>query len=245
MALIENMVDVTTKYGRMPSFTAVPEGPEAYPAIIFYMDAPGFREELKNMARRIAKNGYYCILPDMYYRMGTIRFDTARRTDAMGKAILTVMDHLTNEDVYDDTAGILGYLDGQDKVKPGKVGCVGHCMSGRYITTVAARFPTRFGAAASMYGVGIVTDKEDSPHLILDQVQGELHYFFAEQDAYVPDGVIPELKKALKKAKTKATVDVVKGTHHGYQFHERAVYAPVQSEDSWDKLFALWARNLK
>jgi hypothetical protein len=33
-----------------------------------------------------------------------------------------------------------------------------HCMSGRYITTVAARFATRFAASASLYGVGIVTD---------------------------------------------------------------------------------------
>lgn len=245
MALIENMVEVTTKYGRMPSFTAVPDGPDAYPAIILYMDAPGFREELKHMARRIAKNGYYCILPDMYYRLGTIRFDIPRRTDAMSVAIRAAMNHITNEDVYDDTAGLLGYIDGQAKAKTGKVGCVGYCMSGRYITTVAARFPTRFANAVSLYGVGIVTDQEDSPHLLLDKVQGELLYFFAETDATVPDNVIPDLKKALKKAKTKATVEQVPGTLHGYQFPERPVYAPVQAEDAWDKMFKLWARTLK
>ena len=46
MALIENTVNVPTKYGPMPSFIAVPDAPGDFPAIIFYMDAPGFREEL-------------------------------------------------------------------------------------------------------------------------------------------------------------------------------------------------------
>ena len=92
------------------------------------------------------------------------------------------MNSLTNADVTDDTAGILAFLDAQADVAAGPVGCVGYCMSGRYVTTVAGRYPTRIKAAASMYGVGIVTDKEDSPHLLLDQVQGELLFIFAGDD---------------------------------------------------------------
>ena len=50
------------------------------------MDAPGIREELRNMARRIARHGYFCLLPDMYYRLGHLRFDVHRRDDAMAGA---------------------------------------------------------------------------------------------------------------------------------------------------------------
>ena len=50
----------------MPTFAACPDGPGSFLGIIFYMDAPGIREELRNMARRIAKHGYFCLLPDMY-----------------------------------------------------------------------------------------------------------------------------------------------------------------------------------
>ena len=245
MALIEQNVVVTTKYGRMPAFAACPDAPGSFPGIIFYMDAPGYREELCNMARRIAKHGYFCLLPDMYYRMGTCRFDLPRRNDGMSAVIRAAMNHLTNADVTDDTAGLLGWLDAQDKVKEGPVGCVGHCMSGRYITTVAARFPTRFAASASLYGVGIVTDKEDSPHLLLDKVQGELYYGFAETDGSVPEHVIPELKKALDKADTKYKLEVLPGTQHGFCFAERAVYHPVAAEQAWTRLFDLWDRNLK
>ncbi|MCG8547664.1 MAG: dienelactone hydrolase family protein [Alphaproteobacteria bacterium] len=245
MVLIEKDVIVTTKHGRMPAFAACPDSDGQFPAIIFYMDAPGIREELRNMARRIAKHGYFCILPDMYYRLGTIRFDLPRRTDEMSAVIMASMNHLTNVDVTDDTGGLLGFLDGQDKVKPGPVGCVGHCMSGRYITTVAARFPHRFAASGSLYGVGIVTDKEDSPHLLLDKVEGELYYGFAETDKSVPDHVIPDLRVALEKAGAKHKLVVYPDTLHGFCFPERQAYAPIASEQAWGELFDMWDRTLK
>ena len=209
------------------------------------MDAPGFREELCNMARRIAKHGYFCLLPDMYYRLGTCRFDIPRRNDQMSAVIKACMNSLTNADVADDTGGFIAWLDAQDKVKPGPLGCVGHCMSGCYITTVSAKFPTRMMAAASLYGVNIVTDKPDSPHLLVDQIKGELYYGFAETDGSVPAHVIPTLTEALKKAGTKHTLEVLPGTLHGYCFAERPSYNPVQSEHSWAKIFSLWERNLK
>lgn len=244
MALVEQNVVVTTKHGRMPAFAACPDGPGTYPAILFYMDAPGFREELCNMARRIAKAGYFCLLPDMYYRLGTIRFDLPRRNDGMSAVIRAAMNHLTIADVDDDTAAMLAWLDAQEKVRPGKVGCVGHCMSGRYVTTVAARFPHRIAAAASLYGVGIVTDQPDSPHLLLDKVRGELYYAFAETDHSVPANVIPDLEAALKKAGTRYQLEIFAGTQHGFCFAERSFYAPIAAEQTWSRIFDLWARTL-
>jgi len=244
--MLEKDVAVTTKYGRMPTFAVCPDAPGQYPGIIFYMDAPGIREELRNMARRIARAGYFCLLPDMYYRLGHLRFDVQRRDDTMFQCMRAAMNSLTNQMVsLDDTGGMIQWLDAQDKCKPGPIGCVGHCMSGRLITTAAAMYPTRMMAAASLYGVGIVTDKEDSPHLLLDRVKGELYYGFAETDHTVPDNVIPDLKAALKKTGTRAEVQVFKGTHHGFAFGERAVYHPVAAEESWEKVFALWDRNVK
>jgi carboxymethylenebutenolidase len=108
--MYEKDVIVTTKYGQMPTFAACPEGPGEYPGIIFYMDAPGIREELRGMARRIARHGYFCLLPDMYYRLGSLRFDVPRRDDAMFQCMRAAMNSLTNAMVMDDTAGLLAYL---------------------------------------------------------------------------------------------------------------------------------------
>src|ERR1700712_3306913 len=170
--MIENEVQVITKYGRQPSFAVCPSEPGAYPGIILYMDAPGIREELRNMARRIAKHGYFCLLPDLYYRLGTCRFDIPRRNDAMSVVIRGAMNSLTNAAVADDTAGMLAFLDAQDKVRPGPFGCVGYCMSGSFAVTAAARFP-RMKAAASLYGIDMVSAAPDSPHLLLPDIKGE------------------------------------------------------------------------
>jgi carboxymethylenebutenolidase len=243
--MLEKEVVVTTKHGNMPTFAACPDGPGEYPGVIFYMDAPGIRDELRNMARRIAKHGYFCLLPDMYYRLGTCHFDIPRRDDGMSAVIRAAMNHLTNARVVDDTAALLAYVDANDKVKPGPVGCVGHCMSGQYITTVSAQFPHRMAAAASLYGVGIITDKEDSPHLLLDKIKGELYYAFAETDQAVPPHIPGDLQKALEKVDTKYELKVFPGTHHGFCFPERAVYDTLAAEETWSKIFAMWDRNLK
>ena len=243
--MLENEIVVTTKYGNMPTFAACPEGPGQYPGIIFYMDAPGIREELRNMARRIAKHGYFCLLPDMYYRLGTLRFDIPRRDDAMAAVFLAAMRSLSNAGVVDDTAALLAYFDAQERVKPGPVGCVGHCMSGQYITTVAARFPHRMAAAASLYGVGIITDQEDSPHRLLDNIKGELYYAFAETDHAVPPHIPGELQGLLAKTDVRHEVKVFPGTQHGFCFPERPVYDTLAAEETWAKIFAMWDRNLK
>jgi carboxymethylenebutenolidase len=242
--MIEQDVVVNTKYGRQAAFAACPDAPGQYPGIILYMDAPGFREELRVMGKRIAKHGYFCLVPDLYYRLGTLRFDIPRRNDAMSVVIRGAMKSLSNATVAEDTAGMIAFLDGQDKAKPGPLGCVGHCMSGPFAITAAARFP-RMKAAASLYGVDMVTEQPDSPHLALDRVKGELYIGFAEIDPAVPANVVPDLEKALKAAGTKYRMETYKGAHHGFCFSGRPDYDPVAAEESWTRIFDLWDRNLK
>lgn len=243
--MMEREVLVGTKHGQMPAFAVYPEAGEPSPPVILYMDAPGYREELKNMARRIARQGYFCLLPDLYYRLGTIRFELSRRDDGTSSVIRAARNTLTNAMIAEDTAGMLAYLDAQEQAKPGPVGCVGHCMSGRFIVTVAARFPERIAAAAAFYGVQIVTDQPDSPHLIADRIKGEVYLSFAEVDELVPANVVPDITAVLQKAGVKHEVEVVPGTHHGYCFPERAAFHPAASEAAWAKLFAMWKRRLK
>lgn len=87
---------------------------------------------------------------------------------------------------------------------------------------------------------GIMTDEEeDSSHLFLDRVQGELYYAFAETDGSVPDHVIPDLFAALETAGTNHTLKIFPGTGHGYLFAERMSYAPVAAEKTWGEMFDL------
>ena len=68
--MIDQQIDIPTKDGKTTTFITHPERGGPFPVIIFYMDAPAIREELRDMARRLGTSGYYVMLPNMYYRAG-------------------------------------------------------------------------------------------------------------------------------------------------------------------------------
>jgi carboxymethylenebutenolidase len=73
----EREKQVQTPDGAMTTFFAAPEGPGPFPTVVVYMDAAGLRDELRRIARRVAGQGYYAVLPDLYHHFGDgITFDT-------------------------------------------------------------------------------------------------------------------------------------------------------------------------
>jgi len=75
--MIEATLDLATKDGAMETFICHPERGGPFPAVFLLMDAPGIREELRDMVRRLGTVGYYVVLPNLYYRAGATR-STAR-----------------------------------------------------------------------------------------------------------------------------------------------------------------------
>ena len=68
----EQMIDVVTPDGKMETFVTHPEDGGPFATVVVYMDIWGVREELFEIARRIATVGYYCLVPNFYYRQGKI-----------------------------------------------------------------------------------------------------------------------------------------------------------------------------
>lgn len=85
-----------------------------------------------------------------------MRFDLARRDEFMIAMIRAARQSITKQLIIDDTAAMIAFLDGRDKVKEGPMGAVGYCMGGPFIAWAAEAFPSRIAAAASLYGVEMV-----------------------------------------------------------------------------------------
>ena len=238
----ERRVDIDAPQGTMDTFVVCPDGDGPYPVVLFYMDAPAIREELYDMARRIAGEGYYVVLPDLYYRFGQIRFPV--RNEKSRVIWQAAMANMSNAEVMDDTRAMLDFVDGEAKARSGKVACIGFCMSGRLVTTAAGTYPDRIGAVCSMYGVGIVTGREDSPHHLVHNIEAECYFAFAETDSTVPDHVIPTLRAELDRHETRYRLDIWPGTEHGFSFPTRDVYHEEASEKCWDIFFDLCRRAI-
>ena len=117
-------------------------------------------------------------------------------------------------------------------------------MSGRIVTTAAATFPDIFVVNASIYGVGIVTAQDDSPHLGVEDIKGEMYFGFAETDGTVPSYVTPTLTAALNEHRIDYTLDIHPGTERGFCFPLRDVYNKAAAEKVHARFMDMCARRL-
>ena len=242
--MIDQQVEIPTKDGHTTTFISHPERGGPFPVILFYMDAPAIREELRDMARRLGTSGYYVMLPNLYYRSGVMELgpippdpDAPER-----KRMFGYMNSIDIPKVMEDTRALLTYADGQAAANTKIVGTVGYCMSGRYAVSAATHFPDRVKAVASVYGTHLATDQPDSPHLAVSKTKAELYFACAETDIYAPQEIIDKVKEGMKGSRNE--VEIYPGTHHGFAFPKRPVYHRDAAERHWERLLALYRRNL-
>jgi carboxymethylenebutenolidase len=236
--MIEHHLDIATADGAMNTFITHPEEGGPFPVVFFYMDAPGKREELHDMARRLATTGYYVVLPNLYYR-SVREFDfTSQRRSVMFELMSTLSDDL----VASDTTSLFAHVDADPAADASRIGCMGYCMSGPFSFAMAGTFPDRIKAAASLYGVRLFG--ENSPAHLASAVKGELYFACAEFDEYAPAEMVHGLEAHLATCGTNARVEWYPGAHHGFAFPLRPVYDQASAERHWERLHALFARNL-
>jgi carboxymethylenebutenolidase len=246
--LIEEIVDISTADGAMETFICRPELDVPAPAIFMLMDAPGIREELYDMARRLATAGYAVLLPNLYYRAGK---DTKYGKEVLehGSAeharMRSVRTKMTIPPVMEDLASMLAYVDAADEISNGPVGVHGYCMSGPYALAAAARYPDRIAAAASFYGTWLVNeDAEESPHRTFGQSKGELYISCAEVDELAPMEMVEKLKQLFERSGAKGEIEIQPGVVHGFAFPNRWCYDKPAAERHWERLISLYRRNL-
>ncbi|MEO8713760.1 MAG: dienelactone hydrolase family protein [Acetobacteraceae bacterium] len=245
--MIEETVDIATKDGAMETFVCRPERGGPYPAVLLLMDAPGIREELRDMARRLATVGYHVLLPNLYYRAGRDTIygpSVLEEGSAEQRRMRAVRTAMTIPPVMDDVGAMMALLDREPAVKAGPIGCHGYCMSGPYALAAAARYPERVAAAASFYGTWLVSDAVESPHLSLGNAKGELYIACAEHDKLAPLPMVDELRTLFDRSDVAGELEMYPGVHHGFAFPQRWCYDKPAAERHWERLLALYQRRL-
>jgi carboxymethylenebutenolidase len=242
--MTEYELDIPTADGAMNSFVVHPEEGGPFPVVLFYMDAPGKREELHDMARRIATVGYCVVLPNLYYRR-TRDFWLKERTEENLKVMFAHMDTLTHATTRCDTQAMLSFVDQLPAADARHVGAVGYCMSGPFVVWAANAFASRLACIASIHGARMVTPAADSPHIAVQQLRCDSYFGCAENDTWASKEDMEKLELGLQKAPGPWRLDWYPATEHGFVFPGRAVYRKAAAERHWERLFAQWARCLR
>jgi carboxymethylenebutenolidase len=243
--MIEKHIDLPTADGAMQSFVVYPEENGPFPVVFFYMDAPGKREELHDMARRLASVGYYVVLPNLYYRSSP-DFWLKERTESAMAHMFSLMNTLDARTTQCDTEAMLKFVDAQPEALASRIGAVGYCMSGPFVMWAAAQFPGRLSSIASIHGAQMATDKADSPHLMPPKIKCESYFACAEIDKWAPPADIQKLQQSLQAAGTKHRIEWYPAVEHGFVFPLRAgIFNQPAAERHWERLFSLFARTLR
>jgi carboxymethylenebutenolidase len=249
--MVDADVEVTTPSGTCDAALIHPKGKGPWPGVILFPDIFGLRPTMRDMAKRLAANGYVVLVPNPFYRTSKapglpITLDFASPEDRA--KIAKVREPLTNDAVMSDSSAYVKFLDAQAMVnKKAKMGVLGYCMGGPMTMQAAAANPGRIGAGASFHGGGLVTDKPDSPHLMVPKMKAQFYFAVAANDDQRQPDAKTKLDEAFKAAGLPAKIEVYDGCMHGWcvvdmphQPDGKPIYNEAGAERAWGQLVVLY-----
>ncbi|WP_306214102.1 dienelactone hydrolase family protein [Actinoplanes sp. RD1] len=244
-------VDIPAEGGLADAYLVVPDGDGPFRTVLLYMDAFGLRPRLREMADRIAAQGYAVLVPNLFYRAGPaplVDMSDLATPEGRERTIGTVtplVQGLTTELLLRDTAAHLDFLESEKRVAKAPVAITGYCMGGRNAFKAIAAFPDRIKGVASFHGGGLVTGQPDSPHLAAHKVTGELYFGHADNDRSMTAEQIAELERTLDAAGVRYTSELYEGAAHGYTMSDTASYNEAAEQRHWEVLIPFLEKVLK
>jgi len=246
--VVERDVNVPMASNVSDSALFYPEGKGSWPAVLVWTDILGLRPVFREMGQRLAAEGYVVLVPNPFYRNAKApvvdgSFDFTKPEDRA--KVMPMAAALTADANISDATSYIEFLDAQPQTdKKRKMGVQGYCMGGPLSFRTAAIAPDRIGAAATFHGGGLVSDKADSPHLLIPKMKAEVLCAVADNDDKRDPAAKDTLKNSFAAAHLKATVEVYDGCNHGWTVRGSQVYNEAGAERAWAELLALYKRTL-
>jgi carboxymethylenebutenolidase len=219
-----------------------------HPGVLIWPDIFGLRPAFKQMATRLAESGYSVLVINPFYRTkkAPTAADHADFNDpATRQALMTLAGSLSPATAATDATAFVTFLDNQPAVdKKKKIGTTGYCMGGPFVFRTAASYPNRVGAAATFHGGVLVSDKPESPHLLIPQMKAHFLIAIAENDDQRQPDAKTVLHDSFAKANLPAEIEVYAGTLHGWCPPDAQVYNHDQAEKAWSRMLVLFSSAL-
>lgn len=245
-AVTESEIEITTPDGVADCYFVHPSA-GASAAVLVWPDILGLRTSFRAMGKRLAESGYAVLVVNPFYRTekapvvpeGSSFGDEAVRNKVFGLA-----GTLNAETHFTDARAFIGWLDQQSSVDTSrKVGTTGYCMGGAMVMRTAAAMPDRVGAGGSFHGGSLATMAEDSPHLLIPQMQASFLIAVAQND----DETDPQAKVTLRESFDAAGRDAeieVYAAAHGWCVPDSTAYNEAEAERAWSNLLELFETAL-
>jgi carboxymethylenebutenolidase len=225
--LLTKSITYPTPQGKMKAYLARPLGEEPLPAVIVIHENRGLNDHTRDVARRMALEGFLVLAPDGNTPTGGTPDDPDKARDQ-----LYAID--AEYSAMNFTAAA-AYLDTHPQ-STGKVGCTGFCWGGGMTNQVAVRAP-ELDAAVPYYGRQ--PEAEDVP-----KAKAAFMCHYAGDDARINAG-IPSFEEALKKAGIEYQMFVYEGAGHAFNNDTGGRYHEEAAKLAWKRTVAFFKEKLK
>jgi carboxymethylenebutenolidase len=240
MDIRSEMESLATADGLMPAYVCRPAGPGPHPAVIVVMEAFGLNAHIRDVAERIAREGYVAIAPDLFYRFGSpiVPYEDVPR--AIG-----YIQKFDDAVLVTELGVVIQHLKSRPGVRSDRIGITGFCVGGRIAFLTACRHAAAIKVAVPFYGGGIAADTPAAPINLADHIQCPVLCFFGEADRMIPMDQVRRVDETLKRLKKTAEVKVFKGAGHGFFCNDRSSYDDGAAQQAWTTMLAWLAKYLK
>lgn len=246
-SVTESDVQIPTPDGTADAYFVHPSV-GTHPAVIIWPDILSLRPAYRLMGKRLAESGYSVLVVNPYYRNAkspVVAEGASFRDQVTRDVVMPLARSLSPETTTTDANAFVRFLDQQESVDTTrKMGTTGYCMGGSMTLHTAAALPDRIGAGASFHGGRLVTDRDDSPHLLIPAIKASYLIAIAENDDEKEPETKMVLREAFDTAGLDAEIEVYDGALHGWCALDSAVYNKEQAERAWARLLILFDKAL-
>jgi carboxymethylenebutenolidase len=238
--LTAGMQRIPVKDGTLPAYVALPQGGYKRPTIIVVPEVWGLHEYIRDVCRRLAKEGYLAIAPDFFARAG----DPAPLTEWAD--ILKIVATASHAQVMGDIGATLGMIERGDLrgADSSRIAITGFCWGGLITWMACAEF-AQLKAGVAWYGRvakpaapnAMFTDNRPFPVDVAAQLKAPVLGLYAENDQSIPLSDVEKMRAALAAAgKTQSSIHVYPGTQHGFHADYREIYDEAAAKDGWSRM---------
>jgi carboxymethylenebutenolidase len=232
-------VKIKVADGEMPAYRAMPANGKNLPAVLVVQEIFGVHEHIKDVCRRLAKEGYLAVAPEMYARQGDVS-----QLKEVKEIVEKVVSKVPDTQVMADLDAAFDWV-GKNGGNADKVGITGFCWGGRITWMYAAHNP-RVKAGVAWYGGLVRPTNPMTPKHPIDIAAGlkvPVLGLYGGADSGIPNETVTQMQEALKKANSASEIMLYPDTPHAFHADYRPSYRANEAKDGWKRLLQWFKKH--
>jgi len=238
LGLIAGPVTLSAGGRVLNAYHARPDSAGHAPVILVMHQTYGINEYSRDVCRRLAKAGYFAVLPNLYERYGSVQ--GLSREEIAGGIAKAVEDRGVMEDIRDcsEWAATAGG-------DAGRLGVIGFAWGAQFVWLACAEIPN-CRAGVSWYGrlVRDITPQRPVPwRQTVTRLRAPVMGLYAGTDPYVTPAVFQEMREALDGVPVETELVWYPEASHGFHADYQLQYREADAENGWNKQMAWLGRH--